>query len=81
MDRAESAKATLRYYFRRTFLAAGLPWNGDNDAEISAAVDDLLEAAYLHGNMRHEASVKNLMERYFSGTKNKAFKKARKARP
>lgn len=39
------AVGTLSHYFRTVFEAAGIKWNGDNEAEIESIVDNLIEAA------------------------------------
>ncbi len=33
----------LQHYFRTVWLKAGLKWDGDNNAEIEALVDALME--------------------------------------
>lgn len=45
-DRArEDAQRVLTYYFRICAEKAGVRWTSDNDAEVRAVVDDIIQAA------------------------------------
>lgn len=45
MDYKRQAAAILAHYLKTAFKAAGLPWTGDNQAEIETVVDFLVLAA------------------------------------
>lgn len=48
-QRADAAEAraagTLTYYLRAAWTAAGLPWNGDNEAEVRELLAAIREMA------------------------------------
>ncbi len=46
----------LTHYVRMPWEAAGLKWDGDNDGEMEALVDELIEAAVSMGKLSREAS-------------------------
>jgi hypothetical protein len=41
----EKAKEYFVHYFRLLAKHAGMNWNSDNDAEIEAAIEDLIDSA------------------------------------
>ncbi len=41
----QAATQTLSHYLRILFEQAGLQWDADNDAEIRALVDDIIQGA------------------------------------
>ena len=45
MDGRTRAIRLLRHYLRTVWSAAGLRWDGDNDAEVGLLVDAIIEAA------------------------------------
>lgn len=45
MYKREEAKRTLKFYFRLLAEKSGINWDSDNDAEIEAAVDLIIDAA------------------------------------
>ena len=44
MDADQRAADLLVHYFRLVANAAGVPWDGDNDVEVSSIVDALVDA-------------------------------------
>lgn len=45
MGKREEAKRMLVHYFRRIATYAGLTWDSDDDAEIEAAIDLIIDAS------------------------------------
>lgn len=45
MDKTKEAKKILIHYFKTAFRFNCIPWADDNEAEIEAAVDYIIEAA------------------------------------
>lgn len=45
MYKREEAKRTLKFYFRLLAEKSGMNWDSDNDAEIEASVDLIIDAA------------------------------------
>lgn len=45
MNKREEAKRMITYYFRLIAKNAGVNWDSDNDAEIEAAVDLIIDAS------------------------------------
>lgn len=41
----ERAANLLQFYMAKAWETAGLPWQGDNDAEVTAMVEHITEAA------------------------------------
>jgi hypothetical protein len=44
MDYEAKAKSNLKYYFRLLATKQGIRWDSDNDAEVEAIVDYILDA-------------------------------------
>lgn len=45
MSKGEEAKRYLKHYFRLIAGNAGINWDSDNDAEIEATVDLIIDAS------------------------------------
>jgi len=45
MDKKREALKLMQYYFRLIAKKAGVNWNRDNDAEIEAMLDYIIDAA------------------------------------
>lgn len=46
LNHSDHAKELLRHYFKTSFLAAGLGWDADNDAEVDEIIDEIENSAY-----------------------------------
>ncbi len=57
MNNISRAKIALNFYIKKAWEAAGLNWDGDNDGEVNAIVEDIvagIKAEMLKGSDEKE---------------------------
>ncbi|MCM1171303.1 MAG: hypothetical protein NC393_04160 [Clostridium sp.] len=69
-SKISDAKKILNYYFCKAWKAGGLSWDSDNEAEINAAVDEMVTG--IKAEMRSD-QIESTKEEFVSAGSNKIY--------